>query len=88
MHTASLIRYEASGQEVLDGVSTSIGTLHYIPVEHLFRLLYADEDPDTNYLYDDSKLDYDIQIITYDNETGEVLSHNYYKSYGSNYTKG
>ena len=25
--------------------------------------------------------------ITYDNETGEVLSHNYYKSYGSNYTK-
>ncbi|MBO6197186.1 MAG: hypothetical protein J6O03_06870 [Butyrivibrio sp.] len=80
--------YEASGQEVLDGVSTSIGTLHYIPVEHLFRLLYADEDPDTNYLYDDSKLDYDIQIITYDNETGEVLSHNYYKSYGSNYTKG
>ncbi len=62
--------------------------MHYVPVEHLFRLLYTDEDPDTNYLYDDSKIDYDIQIITYDNETGEILSHNYYKSYGSNYTKG
>ncbi|WP_022766819.1 hypothetical protein [Butyrivibrio sp. XPD2006] len=80
--------YEASGSEMLDHVSTSLGTLHYEPVEHLFRFLYAEEDPETNFLYDDSKSDYDIQIITYDNETGEVLSHNYYKSYGSNYTKG
>lgn len=79
--------YEACGKETLDHVSTSLGTLHYEPVEHLFRFLYAEEDPETNYLYDDSKVDYDIQVITYDNETGEVLSHNYYKSYGSNYTK-
>ena len=79
--------YEASGGETLD-IKTSMGTTHYQPVEHLFRLLYTDEDPETNLLYDDSKVDYDIQIITYDAESGEILSHNYYKSYGSNYTKG
>jgi hypothetical protein len=80
--------YEASGSEALDGVKTSLGTIHYQPVEHLFRLFYTDEDPENNLLYEDSKLEYDIQIITYDSESGEVLSHNYYKSYGSNYTKG
>ncbi len=80
--------YEASGTEVLDGIDTSFGTIHYQPVEHLFRLLYTDEDPETNLLYDDAKIDYDIQIITYDAESGEILSHNYFKSYGSNYTKG
>ncbi len=79
--------YEASGVGTLTGVETSLGTLNYQPVEHLFRLLYSDEDPDTNLLYDDSKIDYDIQIITYDAETGEILSHNYYKSYGCDYTK-
>jgi hypothetical protein len=86
--TASGQFYEASGSEALDGVKTSLGTIHYQPVEHLFRVFYTDEDPDTNLLYDDSKLDYDIQIITYNSESGEVLSHSYYKSYGSNYTKG
>ncbi|WP_026520252.1 hypothetical protein [Butyrivibrio sp. FCS006] len=80
--------YEASGSEALDGVSTSLGTVHYQPVEHLFRLFYTDEDPENNLLYDDSRFEYDIQIITYDSESGEILSHNYYKSYGSNYTKG
>ncbi len=79
--------YEASEAESLDGIETSLGTMHYQPVEHLFRLLYSDEDPDTNYLYDDSKIDYDIQIITYDNDTGEVLSHEYYRSYGCDYEK-
>jgi hypothetical protein len=86
--TASGNVYEASGTEILDGVETSLGTVHYEPVEHLFRVFYTDEDPDTNLLYDDSKYEYDIQIITYDSESGEVLSHNYYRSYGSNYTKG
>ena len=80
--------YEASGKSGLDGIETGLGTVHYQPVEHLFRLFYTDEDPENNLLYDDSKLDFDIQIITYDSESGEILSHNYYKSYGSNYTKG
>ncbi|RKM57845.1 hypothetical protein D6855_12405 [Butyrivibrio sp. CB08] len=79
--------YEACDGEVLDGIKTSLGTVHYQPVEHLFRLFYTDEDPETNLLYDDSKSDYDIQIITYDAASGEILSHNYYKSYGSNYTQ-
>lgn len=79
--------YEASDGEVLDGVATNLGTVHYQPVEHLFRLFYTDEDPETNLLYNDTKSDYDIQIITYDSQSGEILSHNYYKSYGSNYTQ-
>lgn len=79
--------YEASGKDCLDGISTGLGTMHYQPVEHLFRLLYSDEEPDYNYLYDDAWIDYDIQIITYDNDTGEVLSHEYYRSYGCNYEK-
>ncbi len=77
--------YEASGSEALDGVSTSLGTIHYQPVEHLFRLFYTDEDPENNLLYDDNKFEYDIQVITFDAESGEILSHDYYKSYGSNY---
>ena len=85
---ASGQNYEASGGQALDGISTSLGTVHYQPVEHLFRLFYTDEDPENNLLYDDSRFEYDIQIITYDSESGEILSHNYYKSYGSNYTKG
>lgn len=79
--------YEASGTEELTGINTSIGTLNYIPVEHLFRALYTDEDPDTNYLYDDAWIEYDIQVITYDNDSGEILSHNYYRSYGCNYSR-
>ena len=80
--------YEASGKDGLNGVNTALGTTYYQPVEHLFRLLYTDEDPETNLLYDDAMTDYDIQIIIYDAESGEILSHHYYKSYGSNYTKG
>jgi hypothetical protein len=80
--------YEADEQEALSEIDTAMGTVYYQPVEHLFRLFYTLEDPDTNLLYDDSRHDYDIQIITYDSETGEILSHNYYRSYGSNYTKG
>lgn len=79
--------YEASGSTGLD-IKTALGTTHYQPVEHLFRLLYTDEDPETNYLYDDAMTGYDIQLIVYDAESGDVLSHHYYKSYGSNYTKG
>ena len=79
--------YEASGSENLSGIKTALGTVNYQPVEHLFRLFYTDEDPDYNYLYDDEKIDYDIQIITYDKETGEVLSHEYYRSYGCDYEK-
>ncbi len=78
--------YEASGGETLDGIKTALGTIHYQPVEHLFRVFYTDEDPENNLLYDDSKFEYDIQIITYDAESGAILSHDYYKSYGSNYT--
>ncbi|MBE5830005.1 MAG: hypothetical protein E7305_11200 [Butyrivibrio sp.] len=78
--------YEASGKESLDGIETSLGTVHYQPVEHLFRIFYTDEDPENNLLYDDDKFEYDIQIISYDAESGEILSHDYYKSYGSNYT--
>ncbi len=84
----SAMVYEAGTGEGLDGISTSLGTVHYQPVEHLFRLFYTDEDPENNLLYDDLMHDYDIQIITYDNDTGEILSHHYYKSYGCDYAIG
>ncbi|MBR5359387.1 MAG: hypothetical protein IK123_00735 [Lachnospiraceae bacterium] len=77
--------YEARDRGELKGVKTSMGTLNYRPVEHMFRLLYTDEDPDTNYLYDDDHFEYDIQILVYDNETGEIKGHVYYKSYGNDY---
>ncbi len=57
----------------------------YQPVEQRFRLLYARENEELNYLYDDDHIWYDIQIITYDKNSGEVLSHKYYRSYGNNY---
>ena len=79
--------YEASEKRNLEGIKTAMGTMYYYPVEHLFRFLYSEENPDENLLYDDSKIDYDIQIITYDSESGEILSHEYYRSYGSNYEK-
>ncbi len=79
--------YEASEKKNLEGIETAMGTMYYYPVEHLFRLLYSEENPEENLLYDDSKIDYDIQIITYDSESGEVLSHEYYRSYGSKYEK-
>ena len=78
--------YEAKGTDPLQGMKTSLGTLNYIPVEKLFRILNTDEDPETNYLYDDGHLEYDIQILVYDS-AGEVTSHVYYRSYGNNYEK-
>ena len=68
-------------------MKTGLGTLNYTPVEKMFRILSTDEDPDTNYLYDDGHLEYDIQILVYDNETGEVEGHAYYRSYGNNYKR-
>ena len=79
--------YESRDEGNLSGVRTALGTLNYQPVEKMFRLLYADENPDVNYLYDDGHLEYDIQIIVYDDETGEVKSHNYFRSYGNDYER-
>ncbi len=78
---------EGRDEEQLGGVLTGIGTMNYQPVEQYFRLLYSDEDPDTNYLYDDSHVNEDIQLIIYDSETGEIYSHDYYNSYGGNYER-
>ncbi|WP_022774401.1 hypothetical protein [Butyrivibrio sp. AE2015] len=78
--------YEASEGDSLSGMSTALGTLNYQPVEHYFRLLYSDEDQDTNYLYDDIHYLEDIQLIIYD-EDGEILEHDYYKSNGTNYVR-
>ena len=77
--------YEAIGEEALDGAITAMGSMVYQPVEQRFRLLYAKENEELNYLYDDDHIWYDIQIITYDKNSGEVLSHKYYRSYGNNY---
>ncbi|WP_029232792.1 hypothetical protein [Butyrivibrio sp. VCB2006] len=77
--------YEACGEEMLDGVATAMGSMVYQPVEQRFRLLYAKENEEVNYLYDDDHIWYDVQVITYDKNSGEVLSHKYYRSYGSKY---
>lgn len=77
--------FEAQGDDTIDGADTMLGTMVYQPVEDRFRLLYAKENEEYNYLYDDEHLLYDIQIITYSNDTGEVLTHNYYRSYGGQY---
>ena len=78
--------FEASGDERLDGIATAIGTLNYQPVEHYFRLLYAQEDEETNYLYDEEYLMDDIQLIIYDKD-GEIIAHDYYRSNGGNYER-
>ncbi len=70
---------------MIDGASTTIGTMVYQPVEQLFRFLYAKENEEINYLYDDQHVWHDIQIITYDKFSGEILSHVYYKTYGHEY---
>ncbi len=72
------VSYEAVGGETLEGVSTSMGDMTYIPIEEKFRLLYPVSDESVNYLYDDSHTE-DIQILIYD-DNGEVLSHLYYDS--------
>lgn len=78
--------YEACESEELSAMSTAMGTLNYRPVEQYFRLLYSDEDPDTNYLYDEAHYLNDIQLIIYD-EDGDIFEHNYYKSNGGNYVR-
>lgn len=82
---ATYTKYEANGTETLNGVSTGLGTMVYQPVELLFRLLYPMEDESMNYLYDDNHINYDIQLIAYDKEDGEVICHKYYRSYGDRY---
>ena len=77
--------YEAAGDGTLDGVETAMGDMFYQPVEEKFRLLYSEDDQDTNYLYDDEHLDEDIQLIIYDRDSGEVISHDYYTSKGGKY---
>ncbi len=83
--TGSGAKYEAFGQGSLDGVPTALGTIVYQPVEERFRFLYTLENQEYNYLYDDDHVAYDIQILTYDRDTGEMLSHRYYRSFGSNF---
>lgn len=78
--------YEACESEEIYSMSTALGTLNYRPVEQYFRLLYSDEDPDTNYLYDESHYLEDIQLIIY-NDDGEIVEHDYYKSNGGNYVR-
>ena len=83
--TGSGAKYEAFGAGSLEGVPTAAGTMVYQPVEERFRLLYTLENQELNYLYDDDHLAYDIQILTYDRDTGEMLTHSYYRSFGSNF---
>jgi hypothetical protein len=80
-------RYEASLDEMLDGAETAMGSFVYQPVEKKFRFLYTQDNTEMNYLYDDDHVDYDIQIIMYDKDTGELLGRNYFKSYGNTYRK-
>lgn len=84
---ASDNRYEASLDEMLEGAETTMGSFVYQPVEKKFRFLYTQDNTEMNYLYDDNHIDYDIQIILYDKDTGEVLGHNYFRSYGNTYRK-
>ncbi|WP_026652339.1 hypothetical protein [Butyrivibrio proteoclasticus] len=77
--------YEAYGENGLDGVATGLGHVVYQPVEQNFRFLYPTEDESLNYLYDDDHLGYDIQLITYDSESGQIFSHDYFRSFGGTY---
>ena len=77
--------YEAGDGESIDGAVTGLGTLVYQPVEKLFRFLYPKEDESINYLYNDDHALDDIQVIIYDNESGEILGHKYFRSYGNTY---
>jgi len=77
--------YETSGDGKLDAVDIAMGQMFYQPVEQSFRLFYSADDTDTNYLYDDSHLVEDIQIIIYDKDTGEVIDHQYFTSKGGKY---
>ena len=77
--------YEAGDFEAIDGAATGLGTLVYQPVEQLFRFLYPKEDEGTNYLYNDDHIYDDIQVIVYDKDSGDILAHKYYRSYGNAY---
>lgn len=77
--------YEACKDEMIDGAQTAMGSLVYQPVEKRFRFLYAKENEELNYLYDDEHIDHDIRIIIYDKQTGELLGQTYYRSYGNTY---
>ena len=78
-------KYEACDGGSINGAATTMGTMVYQPVEEKFRFLYALEAPDMNYLYDENYLNYDIQILAFEKETGELLGHSYYRSFGGNY---
>lgn len=79
--------YDAKGGEILESVPTAMGNLYYRFVEKYYRILSPVGDEDTNYLYDDGHAAEDIQLIIFDSETGEILSHDYYRSYGGNYER-
>ncbi|WP_026526800.1 hypothetical protein [Butyrivibrio sp. VCD2006] len=72
--------YEAVDYEQIENMSTSMGEMTYVPIEKRFRLLYLTSDEENNFLYDDNYLKDDVQIITYDNESGEMLAHIYCES--------
>ncbi len=72
--------YEAVDYEEVENMSTSMGEMTYVPIEKRFRLLYLTSDEENNFLYDDDHLSDDVQLITYDNDSGEILSHIYCES--------
>ncbi len=76
---------EAFDEGGLENVPTALGTMVYQPVEARFRFLYPLENEELNYLYDDEHTGYDIQIIAYEKESGEIISQRYFRSYGNNY---
>lgn len=78
-------KYEASLEEALDSVATAMGDFVYQPVEKRFRFLYTKDNEEENYLYDDDHIDFDIQIILFDRDSGELLGRQYYRSYGNTY---
>ncbi|WP_044913865.1 hypothetical protein [Butyrivibrio sp. WCE2006] len=80
MDRASGNIYEAVGYEPVENMDTSMGQMTYIPIEKKFRLLYLTSDENNNFLYDDDHLKDDVQLITYDNNSGEMLSHIYCES--------
>ncbi|WP_408070075.1 hypothetical protein [Butyrivibrio sp. JL13D10] len=72
--------YEAVDYEPIENMQTAMGEMTYIPIEKKFRLLYLTSDENNNFLYDDDHLKDDVQLITYDSDSGEMLSHIYCES--------
>ncbi len=77
--------YEACESETLDEIPTALGIVEYYPVEQGFRMFHTKEEPEVDLLYNDEKAGYDIQVIPYDADTGEIFAHAYYRSYGCRY---